>query len=894
MAKRTPKATTAIEPDDRTIPGAWISASLVPGESATSRNNQNTGRDYDLVTRGITGTAYRAATINATVLAGQTLRLFRAVGSGMAKAGRKVADRRTLKHATNRGATKSLIGKAASYASRAGDEVEEVLDHPVLELLHNPDPIYTGPMWLHQIFWFKETAGRAYLYVGERGAGNVPVSAYILPSQFAWPMLSDTGFIEGYYYGRNRSAPMRIPSSDVVYLRQHGSPVHPAGGMSWLFSVMAETDMEAAALQAEANRWLNGGNPGMVFKAAPTTTDAQMKQIHSHINQMTRGVGKAGSVLLLRDTELQQYGAKPHEMQYVEGLTTTEKRIYDAAGIPEPIYRLNSANLASATVANAQYMRYTIAPRLAVLASELTELLLPHFGVEPGEMWFCFDDPTQEDQLQLAAELRAAEAQGIITPNEYRKVLDLEALPEEQNMLRYRQTDAPAPAGLGIFGGGSLPAPSKAEDMPSADVGTMDVEHDQASADMASVDMEFTPEVTPEDASIDEDEVETKAVQTKAESYKPNEAMMAEAERGLAWREEYGRGGTEVGVARARDIANGRNLSLDTVYRMASYFARHEVDKQGQGWNRDEDGYPSAGRIAWALWGGDSGWAWAKKIISQVEADDEEKSSKACTCGACKPAAKMCDQKPCDVRPRIKVPKRCKAATQWDDETGTPVASVSAYRAFERDMLAWYRMAVPSMVNDAGLVVFPSDEAMADLAKIAEKFIQTAILTGGMEGMSKIGVSPDAFNVANESAMSYVRNRGLFLATTVPDTLKPMVQAAIERELAKGTSIGDLRNAIKEEAPDLAEWQAVRIARTETANAYCEGNRLAWEQEGVQTKQWIVAGGPCPICDAIAETYPGEIPIGEAFSAGGWSGQAPTAHPNCRCDLLPGVEYIDE
>jgi HK97 family phage portal protein len=894
MAKRSPKAaTTAIEPDDRTIPGAWISASLVAGEASTSRNNQNTGRDYELVTRGITGTAYRAATINATVLAGQTLRLFRKVGVGMAKAGRKVADRRTLKHATNRGGIKSLIGKAASYASRAGDEVEEVLDHPVLDLIHNPDPIYTGPMWLHQIFWFKEVAGRAYLYVGERGPGGVPVSAYILPSQFAWPMLSDTGFIEGYYYGRNRSAPMRIPSSDVVYLRQHGSPTHPAGGMSWLFSVMAETDMEAAALQSEAQRWLNGGNPGMVFKAAPTTTDAQMKQIHSHLNQSMRGVGKAGSVLLLRDTTLEQYGAKPHEMQYVEGLTTTEKRIYDAAGVPEPIYRLNSANLASATVANAQYMRYTIAPRLAVLASELTELLLPHFGVEPGEMWFCFDDPTQEDQLQLAAELRAGEAQGIVSPNEYRKVLDLEALPDESNVMRYRQTEAPAPGGLGIFGSG-LPTPSKAEEMPSDDMGSVDVEAEPATMD-ASVDTEAT--------SVDEDatpEVEAKAMTTKAESYEPTDAMAEEAKRGLDWRAEYGRGGTEVGVARARDIVNKRNLSLDTVYRMASYFARHEVDKQGQGWNRDEDGYPSAGRIAWALWGGDPGRTWADKIVRQAEADEDgEKAVGGCTACNCskamiEPDVKPCDQKPCDTRPRIKVPKRYKAATQWDDETGTPVASVSAYRAFERDMLGWYKTAVPSMVNDAGMAVFPSDEAMADLTKISERFVMAAIITGGKDGMAKIGMDSDAFNVANESAMSYVRNRGLFLASTVPDTLKPHVQAVIEKELAKGTSIAGLRDAIKDMAPDLAEWQAVRIARTETANAYCEGNRLAWQQEGVETKQWITAGGPCAICDAIAAKYPGEIPIGESFDAAGFTGQAPTAHPNCRCDLLPGVEYTDD
>lgn len=100
-----------------------------------------------------------------------------------------------------------------------------------------------------------------------------------------------------------------------------------------------------------------------------------------------------------------------------------------------------------------------------------------------------------------------------------------------------------------------------------------------------------------------------------ADGFEPTAAMKAEAERGLAWRAEHNRGGTEIGVARARDISNGRTLSLDTVKRMASYFARHEIDKQGQGWSPGEDGYPSAGRIAWSLWGGDPGRAWADKIL---------------------------------------------------------------------------------------------------------------------------------------------------------------------------------------------------------------------------------------------------------------------------------------
>lgn len=104
-------------------------------------------------------------------------------------------------------------------------------------------------------------------------------------------------------------------------------------------------------------------------------------------------------------------------------------------------------------------------------------------------------------------------------------------------------------------------------------------------------------------------------------SYKPTEGMVEEAQRGLDWRREFGRGGTEVGIARARDIVNGKNLSEDTVKRMFSFFSRHEVDKQAEGFSPGEEGYPSSGRIAWALWGGDAGFSWSKDKVAGMDND---------------------------------------------------------------------------------------------------------------------------------------------------------------------------------------------------------------------------------------------------------------------------------
>ena len=106
-------------------------------------------------------------------------------------------------------------------------------------------------------------------------------------------------------------------------------------------------------------------------------------------------------------------------------------------------------------------------------------------------------------------------------------------------------------------------------------------------------------------------------------NFTPPEGVRKEAAKGLEWRREFNRGSTAVGVARARDLSNGATISPSTARRMKAYFDRHEVDKKGQGWSQGEEGYPSAGRIAWACWGGDPGRSWANSLVEQMNAGGE-------------------------------------------------------------------------------------------------------------------------------------------------------------------------------------------------------------------------------------------------------------------------------
>ena len=102
--------------------------------------------------------------------------------------------------------------------------------------------------------------------------------------------------------------------------------------------------------------------------------------------------------------------------------------------------------------------------------------------------------------------------------------------------------------------------------------------------------------------------------------------VQKEAKKALEWRKKHNRGGTPVGLNTARTLAKGGQIGIRKVRHIAKYFPRHEVDKKGKGWAPGEDKFPSNGRIAWALWGGDAAWRWASAI---VERENKKKGTTA-------------------------------------------------------------------------------------------------------------------------------------------------------------------------------------------------------------------------------------------------------------------------
>lgn len=114
--------------------------------------------------------------------------------------------------------------------------------------------------------------------------------------------------------------------------------------------------------------------------------------------------------------------------------------------------------------------------------------------------------------------------------------------------------------------------------------------------------------------------------------FKPSESAASSAARGLELRKKNkGKGGLNVqqahkqgigsGVARAVSLKNRKTLSPSTVRRMKAFFDRHQGNKGASG------GKPLSqdkGYVAWLLWGGDAGRAWANKVCRQMDAADKK------------------------------------------------------------------------------------------------------------------------------------------------------------------------------------------------------------------------------------------------------------------------------
>jgi HK97 family phage portal protein len=460
------------------------------------------------------------------------------------------------------------------YRPVDSQQAEPVEDHPVIQLMAQPDPMIMGSLFWGLVIQDFKLFGNTYLRKIRSSTRGTVTALQFLPQDMVRPVGNGVNPLTHYVYTTDGRS-FDIPVSDIIHIRYGRDPSDIRLGRAPLTAVLREIATDNTASTTAYGLLANGAMPSLIVgpDAKETSVDMSMddaRQVKRQLHEDLTGDGSGGIVVMTGAYKMDRVSLTPSELALDSVRRVPEERICSALGINPMVLGLGSG-LERSTYSNYERAQQAawedgMVPLLRTLADAITADLLPEYPETQQGDYVMYDLETVRalaDDMQAEA-VRAEKLYkaGIIDRAEAKRIAGLEAVPEDEGQLH--PTAIPVQSGGGFEG-----------------------------AAVRSYDVKF----------------------------RPTEAMRTAAQRALDWKAEGFDGGTRVGLARANQIVNGEKLSEDTILRMYSFFSRHEVDKKAEGFNAGEEGFPSPGRVAWDLWGGDAGFRWATSKRDAMQPD---------------------------------------------------------------------------------------------------------------------------------------------------------------------------------------------------------------------------------------------------------------------------------
>jgi HK97 family phage portal protein len=460
------------------------------------------------------------------------------------------------------------------YRPVDSQQAEPVEDHPVLQLMAQPDPMIMGSLFWGWCIQDYKLFGNTYLRKIRSTTRGVVTALQFLPQDMVRPVGNGINPLTHYVYTTDGRS-FDIPVSDIIHIRYGRDPSDIRIGRAPLTAVLREIATDNTASTTAYGLLANGAMPSLIVgpDAKETSVDMSMddaRQVKRQLHEDLTGDGSGGIVVMTGAYKMDRVSLTPSELALDSVRRVPEERICSALGINPMVLGLGSG-LERSTYSNYERAQQAawedgMVPLLRTLADAITADLLPEYPETQQGDYVMYDLETvralADDMQAEATRAERLYKSGIIDRAEAKRIAGLEAVPEDEGQLH--PTAIPVQSTGGFDG-----------------------------AAVRSYEMKF----------------------------RPTEAMRTAAQRALDWKAEGFDGGTRIGLARANQIVNGEQLSEDTILRMYSFFSRHEVDKKAEGFNAGEEGFPSPGRVAWDLWGGDAGYRWSTSKRDAMQPD---------------------------------------------------------------------------------------------------------------------------------------------------------------------------------------------------------------------------------------------------------------------------------
>ena len=301
--------------------------------------------------------------------------------------------------------------------------------------------------------------------------------------------------------------------------------------------------------------------------------------------------------------EFETIGSPMSDLAVPELTNSKREDIATALGIPQSLLFSNATNFATAHQDNRHFYEKTIIPLARKIEAMFNHYFM-QYGIEDALVF-------NEQQLEVFQTDEAMRSGSLVNLVNVGMPLAI-----AMEVLGYDLTDDQwERLGVTMHDGDEYPDD---DEMPELDE-TLEPELDDVEP--------MTAMIRADETNDDGKNIKPIPSQYRHIDFYPNDTMRDNARRGLELRDEFGRGGTSVGIARGKQIASGREILPPDVLSMYSYFRRHEVDKRD---NWGDPSNPTNGYIAWMLWGGDAGYTWATTRREQmIRADENDTDSKS-------------------------------------------------------------------------------------------------------------------------------------------------------------------------------------------------------------------------------------------------------------------------
>ena len=341
----------------------------------------------------------------------------------------------------------NLIARgAASVPWRLYHGREELLHHPLLNLLHCPSPRQAGSAFIESILAYLLLAGNSYIEVIRDLEGR-PAELHPLRPDRVKIIPSALGTPQAYEYSVNGASRTlkgdRLDTwGDVLHL-QLFNPLNDWYGMSPIEAAACAIDQHNAVANHNLALLQHGGRPSgaLIYGkryAQENLTPEQRDRLRQDLKDYFTGEHNAGRTLILEgDFEWKEMGLSPKDLDFIQGKNLSAREIAQAYGVPPMLVGVPG----DATFSNYKEARFhlwedTILPLLDHLTDEMNLWLAPQFD-EALHLSYDIDKIPALAQRREEAWAKINGAQ-FLTINEKRRAVGYAPL-EEGNVLSFNK-----------------------------------------------------------------------------------------------------------------------------------------------------------------------------------------------------------------------------------------------------------------------------------------------------------------------------------------------------------------------------------------------------------------------------------------------------------------------